>query len=211
MRKRFSLIGLICILVSFSIAGAEPITAPIMSDFDSGLEGWTGNATWGTTNGNPNGYAKFVTNGAAPTDIIAPAKFLGDWSKLDGTGKVSFNHALFDLGGGIGEIFPYSIELAGPGGKAVWEGPTPSGITSWLSFDVLLDSDIWTINDGNWTDLLNDVQSFRIRIELVSNSFGPSDRAGIDNVYVGAVPLPSAVLFFSIGLFGLAWLRRWEK
>ena len=196
---------------------ARATTVITESDFASGIDGWTGNATWSSTGGNSGGYAQFVSAGSAPSDIIAPAKFHGDWSALNGIGRISFDHALFALGADVGTIFPYSIEIGGPGGIARWNGPTPTQPTSWLSFLAPLDETFWSVSSGTWDGLLSNVQSFRIRIELVANPSGSADQAGIDNVRVGdagEIPEPASFVALSIGaflLFGASTFKRFRR
>jgi len=188
---------------------ATAVTVPVTSDFDSDLDGWTGNIIWSAVDGNPDGYAKLVQTVPAPDDIVAPAKFLGDWSALDGVGQIGFDHRIFDEGDNADEFYPYSVFIAGAGGEARWEGPTPTGPTPWLHFDVPLQSGSWNVESGTWSDLLDDVALLAVRIELVGNTTPGYDEAGVDNVTL--TPEPSTLALTALGLLGLAfygWRRR---
>ena len=193
------------------VAHAQSFTVPVESAFDSDADGWTGNGNFATDDGNPGGYMTYPgsTGVAAPSDILAPSKFLGDWSVLDGVGLIEFDHRIFEVGTAVVEFFPYSIGLSGPGGAARWSGPTPTGPTEWLTFQVPVREQNWTVTSGTWAGLLGNVTSLLLRIELVSNSAG-ADHDGIDNVRISAVPEPGAILMLTSGFFGLqayGWRR----
>jgi len=192
--------------------------AAVTSTFDAGLDGWTSNTpaqiVWVSAGGNPDGYVRFEDATGDSTAIFAPSKFLGDWSTLDATGIISFDHKIFSTGGGF--IFlPYRIDIAGPGGSAFWEGETPNGPTDWpLTPDhtatAQLSEDIWSITSGSWSNLLADITELRIQVELVDNTgSGGGDVAGIDNIHL--TPIPSAVWLFGAGLLGLTGIARRKK
>jgi hypothetical protein len=200
------------------IVGAASVT----STFDTDLDGWTSDNTpaeigWAATGGNPGGYVRFDpdTTGNA-TAILAPSTFLGDWTSFDMVGKISYDHKIFSLGGGF--IFlPYRIDIKGPGGTAFWEGETPSGLTDWplppdQTVVAPLREDVWSITNGSWSGLLSNITELRIQIELVDNtSSGGGDIAGIDNVNLSSIPIPSAVWLFGSGLLGLIGMARRKK
>lgn len=85
----------------FAASPAAAIVLPVESTFDSDAEGWTGNGDFAAVGGNPGGYMNYPGNFQipAPSDIFAPSEFLGDWSALDGTAKIEFDHRIFDVGG----------------------------------------------------------------------------------------------------------------
>jgi hypothetical protein len=181
------------------------------STFDTGLDGWTSDApqiTWEASGGNPDGYVRFSDEGAGGTHVLAPQKFLGDWSSLDGMESISFDHRLFDVGSGTVGFLPYDVGISGPGGEATWEGPTPSGPTDWLSVIVPLTQDEWSITSGAWEALLSNVTEFRIRIEVVNNAAGhPSGEIdGIDNVVL--TPEPATFSLLVLGVLLTATRRR---
>ncbi len=193
-------------LLAFSV-DVNSATIVAESDFSAGLEGWGGNATWVSSGGNPGGYARFVQQGPAPTDITAPLSFLGNWSELNNVGTISFDHALFDVGPGNKVYYPYSVAISGSGNSATWTGQTPGAATDWVHLNVPLIENQWVVESGSWSQLLENVESFNIRIELVANSFG-ADSAGIDNVALSAVPLPAAGWLFVSAIAGFSVLGR---
>jgi len=157
----------------------------IVSDFDSGLDGWTnelgdGSTSWASSGGNPGGFLHFNDNFAAEW-AVAPSKFLGDWRRFNMVGKIIFDHRLISIGENAYEFLPYEVRISGPGGSAVWVGHRPTGPTGWLRFVVILMPSLWTVTSGTWEGLLENVTDFRILIERCrNNGFGEED--GLDNV-----------------------------
>ncbi len=176
------------------------------STFDSNMDGWTGAGQWQADGGNPGGFADYIFSGPAPTDIIAPAEFLGDWSGLDGTGSFHFDHKLFDVGAGITEFFPYSVVIQGPGGTARWTGPTPTSATGWLRFNIPIDECFWEVEVGQWDDILPAITTVGVRIELVGTIL-ENDRNGLDNIqlrrtlFLGDVNLDGVVNLLDVAPF----------
>jgi hypothetical protein len=189
-----------CMLGAFLAAAVVSTTgslgraAAVISTFDSGLEGWTftseGEISWEPSGGNPGGYIRFVDDPGVGARLVAPSKFLGDWSGLDGIGVISYDHAIFDVG--VNPIFhPYNISISGPDGLAEWRGATPAGVTDWRTVEALLKESEWTVTEGAWPLLLANVTELRIAIEAVENLYIPGtpwsgDITGMDNVYLCA-------------------------
>jgi len=164
---------------------AASVNAQVCSTFDSDLDGWTCNTSgcrWADNLGNPDGYLRLDDNNTQPTFAIAPSKFLGDWSRLDGVGEISYEHRIIHPGSDVLEYRPYTIIISGPGGSALWEGATPHGITQWTGNQVQLIETEWQVTSGAWQPLLANVEEMRIWIEQVSGSDAPGDIDGIDNV-----------------------------
>jgi hypothetical protein len=82
----------------------------VISTFDSDCDGWTGNMTglcdqdgtpsvgvsWIATGGNPGGNLQFNEGSgveAPATTIVAPQKFLRDWSALNSVGSIQLGAA----------------------------------------------------------------------------------------------------------------------
>ena len=202
---------LLFVLLVAGLMSSLPIryAAAATSTFDIGLDGWTSNTPgeirWSSTDGNPDGYVRFLDASGNFTYIAAPEEFLGDWSLLDGTGSISYDHKIFSTGGGVQAFTPYRIEISGSGGSALWAGDRPSGTTDWVHVEALLNEQDWNVNSGSWTDLLSDVDLFLIRIEMVTNTFA-SEITGIDNVHL--TPIPGAVWLLGSGLIGLIGLSK---
>lgn len=169
-------------------AHGEVCTAPrAVTNFDTDLDGWTcthaSECSFQMSGGNPGGFIQHDDgNGSGgPEQIIAPSKFLGDWSRLNG-GAISFDHKLLHVGGGSAGKRPYEVQISGPGDSAVWTGPTLTGETPWVGLTVPLNEAAWSVT-GSWSNLLTSVTALRIRIETVDNDASPDrDINGIDNV-----------------------------
>jgi hypothetical protein len=218
MRFRTKL-GLASVVVSFISWSATPslaipITTPVISTFDSGLEGWTGpDIRFVSSIGNAPGSLEFQELFSANAAYaLAPAKFLGDWSALDGTGSISYQHRVqlqFDPGF-WGAAVPREIVLQGPGGVATWRGSLPAFNSNFVTIIAPLSASDWTVSSGTWGGLLSDVTSFQLRVDHFNDQFGV-ERTQFDNITLGGasqVPEPASLLLLSFGLAGAAYLRR---
>jgi len=165
--------------------------ANVCSTFNADLDGWTSNSpaelNWSPSGGNPGGYVHFNDGSGDGTFILAPSKFLGDWSHLPEP-IVAFNHRLTTVGGGT--ILPYEVRIFGDdGSSAAWTGNAPGGATDWVSLAVPLDESQWVVT-GSWSSLLSSVTELWIRIEMVEDT--GDDAADVDNVCLLEVTSPCA-------------------
>lgn len=195
---------------------AVPITTPVVSTFDSSCDGWTGNATSTCDeDGVPSVGVSWTTDEdlqfnegnsveAPDTWVVAPAEFLGDWSVLDGMGSIQYDHRILNSGNNNGRG-ARQIYLSGGGSSATWSGPlVPNGdylSTSWETFTAPLVESAWAVT-GSWSDLLSNVESLQIRVDLYSSYVGSAEAHRIDNVQL--VPEPSTAALLVAGLVGLA-------
>lgn len=197
-------------------AEAVPITVPVVSTFDTGMDGWddTGSSdiSWQSSGGNPGGYIFFDDSGGAQfSKVFAPAKFLGDWSLLDGNGALTFDLRTIRVGT-FTELQRYNVIIQNGSISAVWRGDVHSGNTSnWNDpetefFVPIIESEWEPVSGGTWSDLLNNVTSLRIDLEQVTNTVDPRDQSGLDNVRL--IPEPSTALLLGFGLTGLALRKK---
>ncbi len=183
----------------------------VISTFDTDMDGWTsdspGEVTWEAAGGNPGGFLLFDDGGESGCDLIAPDKFLGDWSSLDGTGTIEYDHKVVSVGGG-GHFIPYYVYLHSPNSHAIWTGDTPTGPTDWVHVVVPIEESQWVVDRGTWDELLSNVTKLFIKIELFDNDGANYDEfAGVDNVAL--VPAPGAVVLGTIGLCAVGgYIRR---
>lgn len=206
----------VAFLVPVASARAEVIAS---STFDTGLDGWTvdsgnvtGNLAWSSTGGNPGGFLLAI-DGTNPNGIMrAPGKYLGNWTPLDGTGTLSFDHKVIDLGAGVFEVGPYTVDIAGPTTSATWTSTTaPNGVTPWVNIVVPIEESAWSVTSGTWAALLADVTRLRIHVELIGNNQQPNDLAGLDNVVLSqstAIPEPASIVLLAVGALGIVLYRR---
>ena len=165
-----SLLFLAALVFAVAPTDAAAIVAPVSSSFDSDADGWTGDNPgeffWDPSGGNPDGFLHF--DDAAPSGgiAIAPAKFLGNWSALDGVGQIRYDHRVIDAGAHTAS-HERVIFLSGPGGSAQWLGPFvcpgQGCSTSWETFTAPLDESEWNVTSGSWAALLADVTDLRIQ------------------------------------------------
>jgi len=158
----------------------------VRSTFDSDIDGWgyegSGNLYYISQGGHFSGYARYedISGGGGDGWIIAPAKFHGDWTTLDGQGVLSWDHIILQAGG-VGTILQAQAMIEGPGGTA--RCTTPEFMTEyWKEFSVPIDETAWWVISGTWADLISNVTVLKIRIEAVWNNASPLDIDGVDNV-----------------------------
>jgi len=153
------------------------------SDFDHGLEGWsaiTSDATilWRSEGGNPGGYFQLVETQhlGIGSWSVAPAKFLGDWSALNGNARLSFDLKLIS-GGPIQDVAKVEIESSDSSAiKYCAIGSSMKG--QWCRFSVPISKYEWDVSQGTWEGLLSNVEYLGIEIEHVVGN----EVTGLDNV-----------------------------
>lgn len=170
--------------VSLSSTPVKAFIACAYDDFNAaGTGDWSFANTAGVSNpgsgGNRGGYLNFADKGGVTSFAFVPAKFLGDWSSLDGTGIVTIDLRIVSrngLNGGISEF----IRISGPGGSAfvtIDPAEFPESGLVWKTFSYPIDSSQWIVDSGTWLGLLQDVTECRITTEFYANT----ETIGLDN------------------------------
>jgi hypothetical protein len=181
-------------------ASAQPISLPVTSTFDGDLDGWTEEdccLSYASSGGHPGGYASFFDGSfATDTHILAPAKFLGDWSALDDAGALSWDHTVVDFGSFV-ELATLGAVISGPGGQAVFDSRILPWPGEWQTIVAPLLRSQWTMRSGTWSALLANVTEVRIQIEAVvwDQDEWPQEQTGIDNVRLALGELPEPLAY----------------
>jgi len=183
----------------FSTVALAADSVIAQTTFDSDLGGWTTNTPpdvqWNATGGNPGGEALFTdkTSGVG-TIMIAPASFLSpavNYTKLNGKAYISYQHRMVKETGVLG-VGNYNIVMSGPGGTATFTGALAIILDKknpWVTVVAPLVEADWAMsNGGNWSDLLANVTSIQIPMEMVSNSGGETDQEAMDNIELVSHP-----------------------
>ena len=215
--KKSRLLGTMLTCIFVSVSSSTNAASIVSSTFDSDLDGWTKssasiiNLTYVANGGNPGGYIQSVDTGPTEGVIIAPSKFLGDWSSLNGNDALSWDFKLIDPGTSPGAISELRASISGPGGSATFfSGITPV-LGSWINIDAPIIESAWTIQTGSWVALLSDVTQLGLNMDVLYSGGVPGDMTGIDNVVlsgVPGVPIPASVWLFGSGLLGLIGIAR---
>lgn len=199
-------------------------TASVISTFDTDLDGWTGDnpgeVSFSATGGNPGGFLKFTDGAPAGGLLIAPSKFLGDWTGMDGTGHISYDYRTINSGSHI-EALAREVRIEGPGGAANFVGslPCPGNFctSDFESIFVPLTEASWNVTSGSWSALLANVTDFQVRGDHYT-TLSSGDSEGFDNIFLSGtpgklavIPLPSALTVLASGLVGLGVVARPRK
>ncbi len=175
---------LLPVVLSCGGGGTNPRSAVIIaqSDFETEADGWTcvgdGDWSWQSSGGNPSGYLLSIDPGfGLNTFAIAPQKFLGSWTSLDGHGTLSYDFQVF-VGHAAPDEAP-NVTISGPGGSATaLTAAGPVDLSTWARCSVPIRAAEWTMQSGTWPALIDSITKIQIDMELV----GGTERSGIDNV-----------------------------
>jgi len=181
-----------------SAAFARGDSAVAQTTFDTDLGGWTTNTPsdvqWNSSGGNPGGEALFTDlTSVIGTIMIAPSSFLSpavNFTKLNGKGYISYQHLMVKETG-VQAIGNYNIVMSGPGGTATFTGAVAIVLNrnnKWTTVVAPLVEADWVMSSGTWTDLLANVTSIEIPMEMVSNEGGSTDKEAMDNIEIVSHP-----------------------
>jgi len=177
------------------------------SEFNgTGLDNWSFQGTGSTSNpengdGNRGGFMQVSDRTSTEGYAFAPSRFLGDWSSLDGDGRVTVDvRILTSTGTNLGS--PEFLRLSGPGGSAhvaVDASDLPNNSRVWKKFTFVLDPAVWTVDSGSWSALLASVTECRLDTDFYSGG----GTCGFDNfgrLGAGCPPVDDAVTVHAAGI-----------
>ncbi len=190
------------VFVACAAALSHAANADVISTFDSGLAGWSGDApsfqnTWGATGGNPGGYADFLDQDTGTGRWNAPAAFLGNLSALNGTGSLQWDSIVFNESFAP-SVLPFEVTISGPGGAATFTSSVNQSVWyTWVTTTAPLNQSLWSVSSGTWSTLLANVTNVSVLAERVANGgtsspTNPGDHCGIDN-FTLVVPAPGTL------------------
>ncbi|MEI9931555.1 MAG: hypothetical protein WDM89_13710 [Rhizomicrobium sp.] len=148
---------------------------------------------WSSKGGNPGGNALFTDASSNGTYLIAPSPFLTpavNFTKLDGKAYISYQHQMVKETG-VQSTGNYTITISGPGGAATFAGGLSIVLDKknpWVTVVAPLIQADWMMSSGNWADLLANVTSIQVPMEMVSNTSGSIDQEAIDNIMIVSHP-----------------------
>lgn len=179
-----------------------PVAAGLCSSFpaNAGFEGWSFmNATSPAsinTDGNPPNCLRFTDQGNT-MKLIAPPKYKGNWSGLNGTHSLSVDLKIVSTQPTV-TLPSYFIQIQGKGG-VVKVNLTASQVDSakgkWFRFEFPLQQNVWQQVSGSWDSTFIRVNDVFIQPEFFSGS--GSETVYVDNICIGLLtdskPLESQI------------------
>ncbi len=189
-------------LLSRGTGPIQPVAAGNTS-FASGADGWTrnypasnlagattGNADstfrWVAFDGNPGGYIRVNSSGGAnPDALVAPDRFLGDYTALP---SPQFEFDYLHLSNS-GASKPVQIRLIAADSVFVWTGPVPTA-GLWTHYVAPLKDSLWQRVSGAtaFAQALSNVE----RIEISAQQSGGPESDGLDNFWLMPSPITPA-------------------
>ncbi len=148
----------------------------------TGLGDWSFANTGGASNpgsgGNSGGFCQ-ISDGTGLSYAFAPSRYLGVWSPLNGTGRITIDLRILSSGGTTWDV-PEFITLSGPGGTAIASlaaTDLPPVGRVWRPYTFSLQEATWSVTSGTWVGLLANVTECRLQIEFISGT----EVVGFDN------------------------------
>ncbi|MBP9079306.1 MAG: T9SS type A sorting domain-containing protein [Flavobacteriales bacterium] len=181
--------------LAITILTLIPATAQVHYDFEDGnITQWysEGDGDFGlnATEGLP-GQCLQVNDDATGDMVImiTPYALIGDWSGAAVNDSISYDLKPISSDPDVIPVFPYLIQLNGPGGAAVaWPDFMPT-MNQWQRVAVPIDPAAWTVTAGTWDALLADVSLIRIRAEFITGE----EYTLMDNVGLSFSPVRGAL------------------
>ena len=216
MKKIIALLFIAILLFGFTY---DAKALSIASTFDSDLEGWYSNNDPGSTSHvyeGSNGVMRVEDLKGDSLHIIAPSKFLGDWTNYE---KLSMDMKATSWGDDSLYTGSVMFEMTDGVNKAQYLFYNTQTIgDQWMNYSLVLDKNYnagnWHIN-GDWDILKSNVTSFSIAVDLVINGGVLRDINYVDNIQLiqspTPAPEPSSVIFGLASLAGILGLRKKEN
>ena len=221
-----TLLPAVCLLL-LALAPAARADAIAYSNFDTGIEGWSGvsldasytvtgthTVNWNSSGGDPGGHAwRIDPQGGTTFYFVAPSTYLGNVSAAYGgtlsyevrhSGGVLYNAADVILVGGTSPLTLYFDALAQP-------------TTAWTPFTIPFSEGQWRVGSLSGAfatqqqlmDVLSALTILRIRGEYLNAT---NETMRLDNVSMNAppepTPEPAALALMGTGLAGCAIVAR---
>jgi hypothetical protein len=202
----------LCLVASLLALGASTGHAQIISNFDSGLAGWTGaggSVTHVASGGNGGGFLSQTDTLNTWMSVSAPAAFLGNLSAYLG-GVLSFDGKNLSNSASNLQSGPWfgNVVITGSAGTATRDvAGTGVGLPlangQWQSFSAALTPALWT---GNLAAALANTMAITLTLEF-NNAI--VETAGLDNFQLSPVPEPASAALLAAG--ALLVLRRAQR
>ena len=187
------------------------LAAQVQSTFDSDTENWyvegDGDVTWSAVQGLPPGALQINDDATGDINIVvAPPKFLGDWSMAGPGDSLACDHRWDRFSGTLLDPRPFKFEISGPGGRArALLDLVPQPELAWAHRAVALEEGSWTMLSGTWDALLANVTQLRVMGEYVDGD----EVNHLDNVRLDITPVPRPVGDFQCTGFETGSFEGW--
>lgn len=146
----------------------------LASTFDADLDDWsfrgTGGANFQLNTGNSGGCARIVVPATPGAVARAPAGYVGDWSRLDGVGRLGLDLRIGTSTGAVPAALPLLrlVSSAGIAEYVIAASDLPVGPRTWKRFNVPLRASAWTVRSGSWAAILADVDECEVPLDVAA-------------------------------------------
>lgn len=150
------------------------LSRDLTSTFDADLDDWsfrgTGGANYQAGTGNSGGCARIVVPTTPGAVARAPAGYVGDWSRLDGVGRLGLDLRIGTSTGAVPTNLPLVrlISSAGIAEFMIRASDLPLGPRTWKRFTLPLRANAWTLRSGIWAAILADVDECEVPLDVAA-------------------------------------------
>jgi hypothetical protein len=184
------------LLATILLLGMQDVEAQVLLDFTTNTTGdWQieldGNISYDAVNGNSGGCLRVDDDASGVINLlVAPNDFLGDWRNTDTADYIAFDYLVHLIGGSAITNADFIIEISGPAGSAkALPNYVYDSLDTWENINVKLNPDDWFQINGNWMDILAQVDLVKIRSEFVQGD----EYVLIDNAELSFSPIQSNI------------------
>lgn len=176
--------------LSFSPAHGALGTPQVCSTFDlpDNLDGWgflnVSSADVDTAQGVLPNALRIGDESGVLGICMAPPKFRGDWSAVDGTGTIDLDIMVQTSATSQSER-PFAVRISGAGGAAtinVANDQVQAAKNAWTHWTLPIEEAAWTVETGDWTSLLQEVAEIKVQLEY----FSGDETVYVDNFCIGS-------------------------
>jgi hypothetical protein len=184
------------LFITLLFIGTQALKSQVLLDFATNTTGdWQieldGDISYDPANGNPGGCLRVDDDATGAVNLlVGPYDLLGDWSNTDTSDYISFDYLVHRFSGSAITDADFVIEISGPAGSAkALNNYVYGALDTWENIEVNLKPGDWFEINGNWNDILMQVDLIKIRSEFINGD----EYVLLDNVELSFTPIQSSI------------------